>query len=80
MKAYLIAAAICLAAIPALAGHCPADMAKIDAALAAGTSLSSAEMKQVKAWRAQGEAQHKAGKHGASVKTLAKAMKKLGIK
>lgn len=64
----------------AFAYHCPLDMAKIDAALAAGTSLSMGDMDEVKKLRAEGEKQHKAGDHDASVKTLAMAMKMLGLK
>jgi hypothetical protein len=36
-------------------------------------------MTEVKSLRAKGEELHKAGKHGESVDTLAKAMKILGI-
>jgi hypothetical protein len=64
----------------ALAFHCPADMAKIDAALAKNPKLTSAQMAEVKKYRAEGETLHKAGKHQASVDTLAKAMKILDIK
>jgi hypothetical protein len=74
----LIAAAA-LAAAPAFAFHCPADMAKIDAALAKNPQLSAADMAEVKKLRADGEALHKAGKHQESVDTLAKAMKLLKI-
>jgi hypothetical protein len=63
----------------ALAAHCPADMKKIDAALATNPQLSEAQMTEVKSLRAQGEELHKAGKHGESVETLAKAMKILGV-
>src|SRR5690606_16718683 len=58
--------------------HCPADMAKIDAALQTA-SLSQADMEKVKQLRAQGEELHKAGKHQQSIDTLAEAMKILGI-
>jgi hypothetical protein len=68
-----------LAAAPAFAFHCPADMAKIDAALAKNPQLSAADMAEVKKLRANGEALHKAGKHQESVDTLAKAMKLLKI-
>jgi hypothetical protein len=64
----------------ALAFHCPADMAKIDAALAKNPKLTDAQMAEVKKQRADGEALHKAGKHQESVDTLAKAMKTLDIK
>jgi hypothetical protein len=67
------------AAAPALAFHCPADMAKIDAALAKNPQLSAADMAEVKKLRADGEALHKAGKHQESVDTLAKAMKILKV-
>lgn len=63
----------------ALAFHCPADMKKIDAALAKNPQLTKAQMDEVKKLRAQGEQLHKAGKHQESVDTLAKAMKMLKI-
>jgi hypothetical protein len=71
----LLAAALLLASGSAFAFHCPADMAKIDAALAKNPQLSAAEMTQVKQLRTEGETLHKAGKHQESVDTLAKAMK-----
>ena len=54
-------------------------MKKIDEAMAAAPKLSMAQMEEVKKLRAEGEAPHKAGDHQASVDTLAKAMKILGI-
>ena len=63
-----------------LAFHCPADMKKIDEALAKNPKLSSAQLAEVKKQRADGEALHKAGKHQESVDTLAKAMKTLNVK
>lgn len=78
MKHILVAAALSLTALPALAGQCPADMSKIDAALASA-SLSDADMAEVKALRAEGEALHGSGDHAASVETLAKAKAILGI-
>jgi hypothetical protein len=75
-----LAAVLALAASAALAFHCPADMAKIDAALAKNPKLSADQMTQVKKFRTDGEALHKAGKHQESVDTLAKAMKILDIK
>lgn len=63
----------------AWAFHCPADMAKIDAALAKQPKLSDAQLAEVRKARADGEALHKAGKHQESVDTLAKAMKILNI-
>lgn len=79
MKPFALAAALMLAATPVLASHCPMDMAKIDEALAGGTELSDADMTEVKALRAEGEALHKAGDHAASVEKLGKAMDILGI-
>jgi len=64
----------------ALAFHCPADMKKIDEAMAKNPKLSAAQASEVKKARADGEALHKAGKHQESVNTLAKAMKILNIK
>jgi hypothetical protein len=60
--------------------HCPADMKKIDEALAKKPKLTEAQMKEVTKLRADGEALHKAAKHQESVDTLAKAMKILDIK
>ncbi|TMH82872.1 MAG: hypothetical protein E6H47_13560, partial [Betaproteobacteria bacterium] len=60
--------------------HCPADMKKIDEALAKNPQVSSQQMAEVKKYRAEGESLHKAGKHQESVDTLARAMKILNIK
>ena len=75
-KIALFAAAL-FAASTAFAFHCPADMKKIDDALAKNPKLTAAQMDQVKKDRAEGEALHKAGKHQESVDTLAKAQKTL---
>lgn len=71
--------ALAVSAGPALAFHCPKDMADIDAALAKNPSLSSEKAAEVKKLRAEGEALHKAGKHQESVDALAKAKTALGI-
>ena len=73
-----IALAISLVATPALAFHCPADMAKIDAAMKTA-SLSDADKAKVMELRATGEALHKEGKHQESVDTLGQALKILGM-
>lgn len=80
MKTRMLFLALSLAAAPAFAFHCPKDMKAIDDALAKKPNLSAAQMDEVKKFRADGEAMHKAGKHQDSVDTLAKAMKILGIK
>ncbi|HYT15260.1 MAG TPA: hypothetical protein VEL80_02580 [Burkholderiales bacterium] len=72
-------AVLMLASASAFAFHCPIDMKKIDEALSKNPKLSSQQMADVKKFRADGEALHKAGKHQESVDTLAKAMKILGI-
>jgi hypothetical protein len=64
----------------AFAFHCPADMKKIDDAMAKNPKLTTAQMDEVKKYRADGETLHKAGKHQESVDTLAKAMKILDVK
>jgi hypothetical protein len=80
MKRILLAAvALIFLATPAFAFHCPKDMAKIDAALAATPQISAEQLAEVQALRAQGEEYHKAGQHQESVDTLAKAMAILGI-
>jgi hypothetical protein len=63
----------------AFAFHCPVDMKAIDDALAKKPNLTAEQLAQVKKYRADGEALHKAGKHQESVDTLAKAKKILGI-
>ena len=62
---------------PALAGHCPKDVKKIEAAM---SKMDDKKMSMAKDAAAKGLALHKAGKHGESLKTLHAAMKKLGIK
>ena len=80
MKRTIASLAALLFAGSAFAFHCPADMKKIDAALAKGPKLSEGQMAEVKKYRSEGEALHKAGKHQESVDTLAKAMKILDVK
>ena len=71
--------AVALAATPALAFHCPQEMAKIDKALAADPKLSQADLAKVRQLRAKGDEEHKAGQHQESLDTLAQAEKLLGI-
>ena len=79
IRSTILFAALLLASASALAFHCPADMKKIDEALAKSPKLTAQQMTDVKKFRADGEGLHKAGKHQESVDTLAKAMKILGI-
>jgi len=74
----IVAAGLAVASGTAFAFHCPADMKAIDAALP-NAKLSTAQMTEVKKYRTDGEALHKAGKHQESVDTLAKARKLLSI-
>ena len=80
-RIYLPAIAIVFAtglfSAPALAGHCPRDVKKINAAMA---TMSDSNMSMAKSAAAKGLALHKAGDHGESIKVLHKAMKSLGIK
>lgn len=76
----LIAVVMFAIAGSAFAMHCPMDMKKIDEALAKKPNIPEAQMSEVKKWRAEGEALHKAGKHAESVDVLGKAMKTLNIK
>jgi len=80
MQRIALMAALAFLSSAAFAFHCPADMRKIDAALAKNPQLSSEQMAEVRKYRADGEALHKAGKHQESVDTLAKAMKILNVK
>ena len=75
IKRIILASAVVIAfTAPAFAGHCPADVKAIDNALAK-MSIPAAQMSEVKMLRDKGDAEHKAGSHGDSVKTLAKAMR-----
>lgn len=79
MDRYALLLVLVLASPAAFAFHCPVDMKKIDAALATHPKLTADQLAQVKKYRTEGEALHKAGRHQESVDTLAKAMKILGI-
>jgi len=76
----LLFAGLLAASGAALAFHCPADMKKIDEALAKNPKLTTEQLAEVRKYRAEGETLHKAGKHQESVDTLAKAMKILDVK
>ena len=68
---------------PALAFHCPSNIKKIDAALAANPNLDSNISSMVKTLRDTGDRLHNSAKHADAVKTLAGALdllKKLGVK
>lgn len=79
LSAAALAALIAAAGSPAMAGSCPKLMKEVDAALASGVQLTAAQKAEVTKLRAEGEAQHKAGSHAASVETLNKAKAILGI-
>lgn len=71
--------ALLLASGTALAHNCPNEMKTIDAKLATKPGLSAEDAAKVAKLRADGEAQHKAGKHDDSMKSLGEAKKLLGI-
>ena len=74
-----LAALLATAAGMALAHNCPNEMKAIDAKLATNPTLTADNTAKVKQLRADGEAQHKAGKHDDSMKSLAEAKKILGL-
>ena len=80
MLKFAIPAALALSfvASPALAGHCPKDVKKIDEALA-GAQLSAADLTAVQSLRDSGDMAHKSGNHGESIEALHAAMELLGI-
>ena len=80
MKRVILTTVLALFTSAAFAFHCPVDMRKIDDAMAKNPKLTPEQTAEVKKYRADGEALHKAGKHQESVDTLAKAMKILNIK
>lgn len=78
MKKTVLLAALALFSSMAVAGSCPKLWKQVDAALPSA-KLSASQMAEVKKLRADGEALHKAGKHGDSEAALNKAKKILGI-
>lgn len=78
-KTLSLLAAGLLAAGAAHAHNCPNEMKAIDAKLATKPALSKADADKVAKLRAQGEADHKAGKHAESMKALGDAKKVLGL-
>lgn len=80
-KLFALAAALALAGAAAVAhAHgCPGEMRTIDAKLDTKPQLSAENAEKVKKLRADGEAAHKAGNHGESMRLLAEAKKLLGI-
>jgi len=79
-RSLAMAVALLFASATAFAFHCPKDMKEIDDALAKKPKLTEAQMKEVTKLRAEGEADHKAGKHQEAVDKLGKAKGILGIK
>jgi hypothetical protein len=65
--------AIVLAA-PAWGGGCPGRMAEIDQRLAAGPSLEAVALEEVVCLRAEGDAMHRQGQHGAAMAALQEAL------
>ncbi|RZU01028.1 hypothetical protein [Rivibacter subsaxonicus] len=79
MHKLLVTLMLALGATVALAHNCPNEMKAIDAKLATNPQLNAEQKAQVQKLRADGEAQHKAGNHDASMKSLGEAKKMLGI-
>ena len=79
MKRTALFVALAFAASTVLAATCPKLMKQIDDALPSA-KISAAQMEEVKKLRAEGETQHKAGKHAESEAALNKAKGILGIK
>jgi len=79
-KAFAMAAGLALCTASAVwANNCPNEMKVIDAKLATKPALSKDVLDKVSQLRAEGEVQHKAGKHAESMKALGDAKKLLGI-
>lgn len=81
MTRFALAAAIVLiAATPALAEECAAEITKVDAALAAGPKLTADKLMEAEKLRDQGEDLCDAGKENESLTALKQAKAILGIK
>lgn len=79
MKRMFSLLALALSGGVAFASHCPVEMKAIDAKLATQPKLAAADLTKVRQLRADGEADHKAGKHADSLQKLGEAKKLLGI-
>lgn len=77
-KPLLLIAGLALAGA-AWAHNCPNEMKAIDAKLASKPQLSKENSEKVAKLRAEGEAHHKAGRHGESMAALGEAKKLLGL-
>lgn len=76
MKFTLFAVTLMTFSSFAFAHGCPVEMKKIDAKIQT-TKLNASDLAKVKDLRAQGESEHKAGKHTESMASLAEANKLL---
>lgn len=74
LKALAVTLLATVLAAPALGGGCPGKMAEIDQRLAAGPTLDAETLEEVMALRAEGEAMHQQGQHGASMAALEEAL------
>lgn len=70
---------VALSSAPALASHCPKDVAKIDEALAGSHDLSDAQVAEVTQLRNEGEQLHNDGDHDGAVEKLHQALEMLGM-
>ena len=78
IRSLILALGLALASTTVFAGQCPKIMKEIDAALP-NAKLSADKMAEVKKYRDEGEALHKAKKHADSVAALNKAKAILGM-
>ncbi len=76
-KSILMAGLMSFSGLAAAHG-CPNEMKQIDAALQVST-VEASKLDAAKKLRAEGEAQHKAGDHDASMASLKQAKQLLGI-
>ena len=74
LRTIMAVAVVAFLSTPALAAHCPLDVAAIDNAMSK-MSLDSDTKAQAQALRDEGLALHEAGQHKESVDKLAEAMR-----
>ncbi|MDA5095227.1 hypothetical protein O2N63_14155 [Aliiroseovarius sp. KMU-50] len=74
-----VAAALMISlATPAFAGHCPADVKRIDEAILTVEGMSAEQLDEIRAMRNEGAELHNSGSHSASLKVLHEALELLG--
>ena len=79
-KLTLVTAALIALASPAYAHQCPQKIAELDAMMQQhGSMITPQQAAQIRDLRAKAEAEHKAGRHDASLEAVRQAHRAMGM-